>query len=258
MFSRSAMFAFAVTAAAALAPVAASAQAKIDEIIQRGALRVGLTGDYKPFSLRAPDGSIEGVDVDMARNLARSLGVKLEIVPTTWSTLMGDLTADRFDITMGGITITLARARTAYFSAPVMTSGKTPIARCADAAKYQTIADINRPGVRVIVNSGGTNETFDRANFPAATIIVFPDNAKIFDELAAGRADVMVTDAIETRVQHKLHPDLCPVHPDAPFDHSELGYMLPRDIGWKLYVDLWLHQAQERGVWQSILSRQVD
>jgi cyclohexadienyl dehydratase len=253
-----ALLALGVMVAMALTPIAAFAQAKLDEIIQRGTLRVGLTGDYKPFSLRAADGTIDGIDFDMAKTLAQSLGVKLEIVPTTWPTLMGDLTADKFDIVMGGITITLARARTAYFSTPVMGSGKTPIVRCADVAKYQTIADINRPDVRVIVNPGGTNEKFDKANFPDAKIVMFPDNAKIFDELAAGHADVMVTDSIETRVQHKLHPDLCPVHPDAPFDHSELGYMMPRDIGWKLYVDLWLHQAQDLGTWKAAVSRQLD
>jgi cyclohexadienyl dehydratase len=73
-----------------------------------------------------------------------------------------------------------------------------------------------------------------------------------------GHADLMITDAIETRVQHKLHPELCPVHPEAPFDHSELGYMMPRDITWKLYVDQWLHQAQQLGTWQAAVARQLD
>lgn len=227
----------------------ARAQARLDEILQRGTLRVGLTGDYRPFSAKAADGLLSGLDVDMAQSLAQSLAVKLEIVPTTWPTLMGDLRDGKFDIGMGGITITLERARTAFFSAPVMRSGKTPIARCADRDKFSTIAEIDRPDVRVIVNPGGTNERFDRANLHAAQIVIFPDNAKIFDELAAGHADVMITDAVEARLQQKLHPGLCAIHPDAPFDHSELGYLLPRDIALKLYVDQWLHQMQESGAW---------
>ena len=55
----------------------------------------------------------------------------------------------------------------------------------------------------------------------------------------------MLTDAVETRLQAKLHPELCAIHPDAPFDFSELAYLLPRDVALKAFVDQWLHIAQE-------------
>lgn len=256
---RATMRLFALTVVALLLTPPARAQTSpLDDILERGALRVGLTGDYRPFSLKAPDGSFSGLDVDMAQSLAQALGVKLEIVPTAWPTLMADLRAEKYDIAMGGITITLERAKTAYFSDPVMRSGKTPIARCADRDKYATLAEIDRPGVRVIVNPGGTNERFDRANLHAAQIVVFPDNTRIFDELAAGRADLMITDSVETRLQQKLHPQLCAIHPDAPFDHSELGYLLPRDITWKLFVDEWLRHAQDTGEWSRETAKWLD
>jgi len=241
-------------------PLVAHAQTtKLDEIIQRGTLRVGLTGDYRPFSIKAEDGSFSGLDVDQAQSLAAGLGVKLEIVPTTWPTLMSDLQAGKFDVGMGGITETLERAKTAFFSTPVMRSGKTPIARCADKGRYETLADIDKPDVKVITNPGGTTEKFDRAHLHAAQIIVFPSNAQIFDELAAGHADVMITDGVETRLQQKLHPGvLCAIHPDAPFDTSELGYLLPRDIALKLFVDLWISQSQETGRWQAELTKWLE
>jgi cyclohexadienyl dehydratase len=244
---------------ALLLPFPALAQSsRLDDILARGTLRVGLTGDYRPFSAKAPDGGMAGLDVDMAQNLAQSLGVKLEIVPTTWPTLMADLNGQKYDIAMGGITITLERLKTAAFSIPVMRSGKTPIARCADRDKYTTLADIDRPGVRVIVNPGGTNERFVRANLHAAEIVPFPDNSRIFDELVAGHADLMITDGVETRLQQKLHPDLCAIHPDTPFDHSELGYLLPRDTPWKAYVDQWLHQAQDSGLWSRTTAKWLE
>ena len=242
-----------------LLPWPALAQtSRLDEVLQRGTLRVGLTGDYRPFSVKATDGAMTGLDVDMAQNLAQSLGVALEIVPTTWPGLMADLRDGKFDIAMGGITITLERQKAAFFSNPVLHSGKTPIARCADRERYATLADIDRQGVRVIVNPGGTNERFDRAHLRAAEIVVFPDNTRIFDELAAGRADVMITDAVETRLQQKLHPGLCAIHPETPFDRSELGYLLPRDIAWKLFVDQWLHQSQDTGVWTRAAAKWLD
>ena len=230
-----------------LAAAPARAQSLLDTILSRGVVRVGMTGDYRPFSIKDAAGSFTGLDVDMAESLARGLGVRLEVVPTAWATLLPDLRAERFDIGMGGISVTLDRAKTALFSAPVMRTGKTPIARCADQARFGTLADIDRPGVRVITNPGGTNERFDRANLHQAEIVLFPNNAAIFDELVAGHADVMLTDAVETRLQQRLHPELCAIHPDQPFDFSELAYLLPRDPALKAWVDQWLHLSAETG-----------
>lgn len=239
-----------------LLPFAASAQSRLDDIVSRGTLRVGLTGDYRPFSLLdKATGQYAGLDVDMANNLAESLGVKLEIVPTAWSTLLADLGAGKFDVGMGGISVNLPRQKVAFFSLPVLRVGKTPIARCADKSRYQTLAQIDRPGVRVIVNPGGTNEKFDRANLKQAQIVPFPDNTRIFEELVAKRADVMITDSVETKLQQKLHPELCAIHPDQPFDYGELAYLLPRDIVLQQYVDQWLHLAMENGTWRTLLER---
>jgi cyclohexadienyl dehydratase len=160
---------------------------------------------------------------------------------------MAGLQSGAYDIAMGGITVTTDRAKTALFSLPVMRSGKTPIARCADQAKYQTIADIDKPDVRVIFNPGGTNDRFAHANLPHAKLIEFPNNATIFQEIVDGHADVMVTDGVETRLQQKLHPELCAIHPDEPFDHSELAYMLPRDLVFQQFVDVWLNVQQQSG-----------
>ncbi len=222
-----------------LAALPARAQAVLDGIMARGTLRVGLTGDYKPFSIKE-GGGFEGLDVDMAGSLAKALGAKLEIVPTTWPTLMQGLQSGAYDIAMGGITVTTERAKTALFSTPVMRSGKTPIARCTDKAKFQTLADIDKPGVRVIYNPGGTNDRFAHANIHQAQLVEFPNNAVIFEEIIAGHADVMMTDGVETRLQQKLHPELCAIHPDEPFDHSELAYMLPRDLVLQQFVNTWL------------------
>ena len=232
----------------AVAPAAPAPASRLDEILARGVLRVGSTGDYKPFTYRlANGGGFIGLDMALAADLAASLGVKLQVVPTTWGAMMGDLGSDRFDIAMGGVSVSLERQKKAFFSTPYLRDGKTPIARCEDASKYQALADIDRPEVRLIVNPGGTNERFARARAPHATLTVFADNVTIFDRIVAGEADVMITDAIEARLQQRLHPRLCAIHPDAPFDFSEKAVLLPRDAVLKAYVDQWLHQAIETG-----------
>jgi cyclohexadienyl dehydratase len=245
-----------LTAALLLAANVAHAQqtSRLDEIIKRGSLRVGMTGDYLPFtSLDKATQTFRGFDVDMAEQLGKALGVKVEYVQTAWPQLSRDFAADKFDIAMGGVSITLDRQKLGLFSAPIMREGKTPIVRCADIGKFGTIADIDKSGVRVIENPGGTNERFARANLKSAEITIHGDNVAIFDEIAKGNADLMITDASETRYQQKLHQGvLCAVHPDNPFDFAEKAYWLQRDGAFKAFVDQWLHIAMENGSFAKI------
>jgi chorismate mutase-like protein len=230
------------------APSCLAGASQIDEIHARGALRVGTTGDYRPFSYTSvQSGDFIGLDIEMAQELAQRLGVKLVIVQTSWSALMKDLGAGAFDIALGGVSVTPERQKLALFSAPYLRDGKTPIARCENQARFQTLAQINQPGVRLIVNPGGTNERFARAHAPHAQLTVNPDNVTIFDRIVAGEADLMITDAVEARLQQHLHPQLCAVHPDAPFDWSEKAVMLPRDAQFKAYVDQWLQPRIANG-----------
>jgi cyclohexadienyl dehydratase len=241
---------FFLVASAALA----QQPSRLDLIIKRGTLRVGMTGDYLPFSFfDQATSTFRGFDVDIADALGKALGVKVEYVHTAWPRLTEDFTTDRFDIAMGGISITPERESKGSFSTPVMQEGKTPIARCADAGKYQTIADIDKPGTRVIVNPGGTNERFVRENIKNAEITTHPDNVTIFDEIAKGNADLMMTDSSETRYQQKLHPGvLCAIHPETPFNHAEKAYWLQRDADLKAFVDQWVRKAIDDGSFAKI------
>jgi cyclohexadienyl dehydratase len=249
---------FLIAALWATISVPASAEgSRLDAILNRQALRVGTTGDYRPFTaLDKQSGEYSGFDIDMARALAKALGVSIAFAPTTWSGLAKGLADGDFDIAMGGVSVTLDRQRTGFFSAPYMRDGKAPIARCADQEKFQTLAEIDRPGVKVIANPGGTNERFDRARLHAAELVVYPDNVTIFDQLASGRADLMITDASETRFQAKLHPGvLCAIHPDQPFDFAEKAYWMPPDPAFKAFVDQWLHLMQEDGEFDALFAK---
>ena len=230
---------------------------RLDAILQRGVLRVGTTGDYRPFTaLDKTTGAYSGFDIDLAHSLADALGVKVEFEPTSWPNLGRDFEAGAFDIAMGGVSVTLERAKKGFFSTPYLREGKTAISRCADTEKFSTLEAIDRPGVKVIANPGGTNERFDRAHLHAAAIVVYPDNLTIFDQLAAGEADVMITDASETRFQQKQHPGvLCAIHPDRPFDFAEKAYWMPEDPPLKAFVDQWLHLSMENGSFAEIYAK---
>ncbi len=231
----------------------------LDKVIETKILRVGTTGDFLPFSYQLDHSSntFYGVDIELSKDLAKSLDAKVVFIKTSWPTLIADLQANKFDIGMSGITIKLDRQQKALFSIPLLSSGKAAITRDENASTFTSIAAINKEGVRVIVNPGGTNEAFARANFPNATILQNEENLSIFQKIVDGEADLMVTDAVETLIQELIHPELEAVNPDQPFNFFEMGYLLPRDHTFKAYVDQWLNLRQKDGKYQEIFDREL-
>ncbi|KAM0279753.1 hypothetical protein ACHAQH_004444 [Verticillium albo-atrum] len=244
----------------------------LDEVLARGYLRVGTTGDYKPFTYLVNNASslpnatainttYIGADIDAAQSLSNALGLPEapRLVHTTWSNITSDLGAGKFDIVMGGVSVTLTRARTAFFGTAVQRVGKTAAIRCSDADKYTDLATIDQEGVRVAVNPGGTNEAFDRANLEKATIVMVADNNAVYQAVLDGEADTMISDLIEVELQVHLHEgDLCIVNPDEPFNFEELGYAIPQDPAWKHFVDAWVHVLQGSGAWNTTLEKWLD
>jgi cyclohexadienyl dehydratase len=223
------------------------APSRLDSVQKSGKLRVCTPGDYKPFSLQRPDGSFEGLDVDLVQAAAKSLGVETEFVKSPWPTLMKDF-LEKCDVGVGGISVTLDRQKTAFFSTAYMVNGKAPITKCENVARFQSVADIDKPYVTVIENPGGSNERYARANFKQAKIVIFNDNTTIFDEILKGNADLMISESAEVIVQQKARPGLCAVNPDKPLQYGEMAWLLPRgDTAFKAWMDQWLHLAKASG-----------
>ena len=227
---------------------------RLDAVQKSGKLRVCTPGDYTPFALQKSEGVFEGLDVDLVQTAAKALGAEPVFVKSAWPTLMKDF-IEKCDVAVGGISVTLDRQKTAFFSQAYMINGKAPITRCENVAKYQTVADINKPTVTVITNPGGSNERFVRTNLPQAKVVVFNDNVTIFDEILKGNADVMISESVETVTQQKARPGLCAVNPDKPLQYGEMAWLLPRgDVAMKQWVDTWLHLSKAGGEYDRMLA----
>ena len=203
-------------------------QPTISRIQERGTLLAGTTGDYRPLSFHEDDGTYWGFGIEVAVEIAKRLGVGLQFVPTSWPTLSADVQAEpqTFDLAIGGITITDARRETMLMSDGYLANGKTILCRAEDVDHYKSLADIDKPEVRVMVNPGGLNEKFANANLTHAAIIVHQKNEEIPTLIAGGKADVMITEITEAPYYVQTDPRLAAPLINEPFTHGEIGVLM--------------------------------
>jgi cyclohexadienyl dehydratase len=221
----------------------------IQKIKKAGVLRVGATGDYQPMSFLDPStGTYVGFDAALAEDLAESLGVKVEYVPTSWPTLMEDTLAGKFDLALCGITITDARKEQALMSDGYLGNGKTVLCRAEDAGIYTSLEAINRPEVRVMENPGGLNEKFARENLPEAELIIHDVNEEIPGLIAQGEADVMITEILEAGYYCAKDDRLAAPLINDPFTRGQLGALLPNGSEELLeYINAFIAEERESG-----------
>ena len=203
---------------------------KVAEIVERGKILVGTTGDYRPLSFREADGTYWGFGIEVAQEIARNLGVEIEFVKTSWPTLTTDVLAEpqTFDMAIGGITITDARREKMLMSEGYLANGKTILCRASEADRFRSLADIDKPEVRVMVNPGGLNEKFANENLTHATIIVHQKNEEIPMLIAEGGADLMITEITEAPYYVQADTRLAAPLLNAPFTHGQIGVLMKK------------------------------
>ena len=221
----------------------------LQQISERGVLRVGTAGDYQPMSYLDPEtNTYVGFDAELAEDLAKDLGVAVEYVKTSWPTLMEDTLAGKFDLAVCGITVTEARKEQALMSDGYLENGKTLLCRAEDAEKYLSLEAVNHPEVRVMENPGGLNEKFARENLPDATLIIHDVNQEIPGLVAAGEADVMITEIMEAGFYVGKDPRLAAPLIHEPFTQGQLGFLMPRGSEELLdYVNAFLKREKDAG-----------
>lgn len=162
------------------------------EIRARGVMRVGV-------ALTAPmvvhsHGTVAGFSVDVAKQLAEDLGVRVEFVQSSWQQVVPELVAGRTDVVIAGLWPTIQRATQVNFTSPTVLEGVYLFA--SRAASGRTKGDFDRPGVRIASFPGTTQARAARKHFPRATHVDVQPDEKEFDYLVRGRADAAVVSTI--------------------------------------------------------------
>ena len=167
----------------------------LKRIAETETLRVGMTGAQAPFNMKNRAGTMIGMDVDLARALALSVRVKLEIVEMPFSELLNALEAGKVDLVISGMTATLKRNTRVPFVGPYYISGAAILTTSQQLAVAESTGDINNENVSVAVMAGSTSEEFARALFGKTKIIATKNHTAAVELLREGKVDAVVADA---------------------------------------------------------------
>ena len=250
------VFVLALAAALVLLPTASMAQtkSKLAQILERGTLRVGTTGDFNPMSMKdTATNTLTGFDIEAMTQLATDMGVKIEFVPAEWATLVNGIVADRFDI-FSGASLSMARAKTVAFSNPYLFAGTVPLVSKKAPGKFTSWESINNPSITVAVLMGTVFEQQARAHFPKAKIRAVEKPATGYQEVLAGRAQVTITSNVEAATLMKTYPDLQQVGASSEMRNKRpFAYPLPQgDEVWLTFVNNWISLKEAEGFFDAL------
>lgn len=189
-----ALFALALPIALLFAGTAqAQPQSRLYEVTKNKKLRVCQYPLYYSISFRNPTtGQIEGIDADLAKELAKELDAQLEIVESGFATFIADLQSNKCEIGMFGVGATLKRGQAVEFSKPYLVTNIYAVTR--KGGKIKAWEDIDQKGIKAAVSLGSYIEVFMKSYLKNAEVVsVAPPNTREA-ELVAQRVDVIMTD----------------------------------------------------------------
>jgi L-cystine transport system substrate-binding protein len=173
--------------------VTAHAEDLLDQVKQRGTLRIGLEGTFPPFNSKAANGELVGYDVDIAKAVAAKLGVKPEFVTTEWSGIIAGLQAGKFDVIVNQVGVTDARKQTLDFSPAYTYSAAQLIQRKDDTRQFGSLEDLKGKKLGVGL---GTNYMDMAKSVPGIDVVTYPGAPEYLRDLAAGRIDAALNDRL--------------------------------------------------------------
>ena len=195
----------------------------IARIRERGALVIGLSGDQPPLNSTEKTGEIVGLEPDIARLLADSLGFELRMVTKPFNELLPALMAGEVDAVISGMTMTPERNLDVAFVGPYFVSGKSVLAKAKTIKGISQPADLDNPKMRLVALAGSTSEIFVRELLPKAQLLTAPTYEQGVQMVLKDQADALVADFPYCVLQVLEHPEAKLVTLGEPFTYEPLG-----------------------------------
>ena len=182
-------------------------QSQVDEILQRGVLKVGLD-IFVPWAFKDKEGNLVGFEVDVAAKLAQDMGVEVEFVPTEWSGIIPALLTGKFDVIIGGMGVTPERALKVNFSNPYEWSGIDVVVNRNMLPDATGVEDLNRKDVVIAVRLGATPAKAAERVTPNAQLHQFDTDEAVIQDVLNGNAHAAFSSTPTPAFWAADYPDL--------------------------------------------------
>ena len=230
----------------------------IEEILQRGELRVGFEAGYMPFEMTDKKGRFVGFDMDMAREMAKAMGVKFVPVNTAWDGIIPSLMTKKFDIIISGMTITQERNLKINFADPYIIVGQTILLNKRHAGKVKSYKDLNHSKYIVTSRLGTTGEQAIKRMIPKATYKSFESEAEAGLEVINGKADALVYDLPYCAVLYAKQGAGRTVFLDEPFTFEPLAWAINKgDPDFMNWLNNFMRQIKNDGRYDRIYNKWI-
>lgn len=177
-------------AIAGLGTVSMAVADELDTIMEKGVMRIAMSGAYPPFNFVNEQNEVVGFDPAIGAEIARRMGIKVEIVTTAWDGIIGGLLANKYDAIVGSMSITEERDKVVDFVGPYYTT-KRAIFTKPDSG----ITSVSQLGDATVgVTLGETHEEWARDQ--GYSVRTYKGLPELLLELENGRVDVIVNDSI--------------------------------------------------------------
>jgi L-cystine transport system substrate-binding protein len=180
------------TLAATLLMNTAARAELLDQVKQRGTLRVAVEGTYPPFNFKE-NGQLAGFEVELANAIAKKMGVKAEFSTSEWSAMLAGLQANKYDVVINQVGITDKRRETFDFSEPYTISSPQLIVRKNEKREFRTLADLK--GKKLGLGQGTNFGDIAKA-VGGIDIKTYPGSPEYLQDLALGRIDAALNDSL--------------------------------------------------------------
>ncbi|CAE09430.1 transporter substrate-binding domain-containing protein [Wolinella succinogenes] len=228
----------------------------LNAIIKRGELRVSTDPGYYPFEMKDKKGNVIGFDIDIAREMAKAMGVKLVIVQGSFDSLISGLLTDKADLILAGMTITPERNLKVAFSNPYFTIGQTLLVRPDLKEKVKNYKDLDKPEYTVVTKLGVTGEIVARRMMKNAKIKTYDTEAEAVQEVLNGKADAFIYDfPFNSTFMMQKGKGLL-VHLDQSITYEPLGIALKKgDPDFLNWLNHFLAQIKHDGTYDELYER---
>jgi ABC-type amino acid transport substrate-binding protein len=204
-----------------------SAAPVLSRIIDSGTFRVGMSGTQPPFSMVDKDGQLFGHEVELAKILAKAMGVEVEFVKKPFGELLTALEKGEVDAVMSGMTMTPERNTRAAFVGPYVVSGKSILTKSSTIAALQDAEEIDRSTIKITALKGSTSEKFVKKILEKTTYMGVDDYDTAVQMVLDGKADALVADFPICALSIMRHPDAGLATLNEPMTIEPIGIALP-------------------------------